>query len=70
MAKLRKSSPRKNLALTATSPVLGLKRFAVMSAVEGLTLTAKGRKRVASGASTEKRRADVLKAYLNLKGPG
>jgi hypothetical protein len=63
MPKLRKNGPR-----TPPSPVLGLKRFAVMSAVEGLKLTRKGRKRVASGESTEKRRADVLKAYLDLKG--
>jgi len=69
MPKIRKSSPGKSLPLTAQSPILGLKRFAVISAVEGLTLTPKGRKRVASGASTEKRRADVLKAYLDLKGP-
>jgi hypothetical protein len=48
--------------------VLGLKRFAVMSAVEGLRLSPKGRKRVAAGQSTEKRRADVLKAYLDVKG--
>lgn len=68
MSKLRKASPRKISAETAASPVLGLKRFAAISAVEGLKLTAKGRKRVASGASIEKRRADVLKAYLDLKG--
>jgi hypothetical protein len=68
MPKLRKNSSRKSLAVTAASPVLGLKRFAVISAVEGLKLTRKGQKRVASGASTEKRRADVLKAYLDLKG--
>jgi hypothetical protein len=69
MPKLLKSTARKSLALTATSPVLGLKRFAVISAVEGLKLTPKGQKRVGSRASTEKRRADVLKAYLDLKGP-
>ena len=68
MPKIRKSGVRKSLPLTAQSPILGLKRFAVISAVEGLTLTPKGRKRVASVASTEKRRADVLKAYVNLKG--
>lgn len=39
-----------------------------MSAVKGLKLTREGQKRVGSGASTEKRRADVLKAYLDLKG--
>ncbi len=64
-----KPTPRKSLALTATSSVLGLKRFAVISAVEGLKLTPRGQKRVASGESTEKRRADVLKAYLNPKCP-
>jgi len=68
MAKLRKNSSGKSLALTSTPRVLGLKRFAVISAVEGLTLTPKGRKRVAAGVSTERRRADVLKAYLDLKG--
>ncbi len=69
MSKLRKSSTRKGLALAAKSPVLGLKRFAVITAVEGLALTPKGRKRVSSGASAEKRRADVLKAYRHLKDP-
>jgi hypothetical protein len=64
-----RSNARKGVALTANASVLGLKRFAVMSAVEGLKLSPKGRKRVAAGQSTEKRRADVLKAYLDLKGP-
>jgi hypothetical protein len=64
-----RSNARKGVVLTANTSVLGLKRFEVMSAVEGLKLSPKGRKRVATGQSPEKRRADVLKAYLDLKGP-
>ena len=70
MPKPRKLTARKNVVPPKTSSVLGLERFAAMSAVEGLALTAQGRKRVAAETSTEQRRANVLKAYLDLKGRG
>jgi hypothetical protein len=70
MPKLRKITARKRIALTRTSAIVGLERFAVMSAVEGLALTAQGRKRVCAETSTEQRRANVLKAYLDLKVRG
>ena len=47
---------------------LGQRAFAAMSAVEGLKLTTAGRKRVQSRAPIEQRRAEVLRAYSDLKG--
>ena len=65
MQTLRKLNPRKT---SVTAPVtLGLAQFAAISAVEGLQLTPEGRKRVASEASPEARRAAVINAYLALK---
>ena len=51
------------------SAVLGPRAFAAISAVEGLKLTEAGRKRVQSSAPIEQRRAEVLRAYMDLKGP-
>ena len=47
---------------------MGLKRFAAISAVEGLMLSNKGRKRVLAPLSTQKRRAEIIRAYLSPKG--
>ncbi len=48
---------------------LGARAFAAISAVEGLKLTKAGRKRVQSSAPIEQRREEVLRAYMDLKGP-
>jgi len=63
---MRKRSIRLRSSKKA-STVLGLKTFAAISAVEGLKLSASGRKRVAGPLGTERRRAEVVKAYLDLK---
>lgn len=52
----------------SAAAVLGLKTFAAISAVEGLKLSSAGRKRVAHPSPANQRRAEVLKAYLDLKG--
>ncbi len=54
--------------IKSKSTVLGRKAFAAISAVEGLKLTEDGRKRVSRAFTTEKRRAEVLKAYAGGKG--
>lgn len=54
--------------LKRPASVLGLKTFAAISAVEGLKLSSPGRKRVMQPLPTAKRRANVIKAYLDLKG--
>jgi hypothetical protein len=46
---------------------LGARAFAAISAVEGLKLTAAGRKRVQGGAALEQRREEVLRVYRDLK---
>jgi hypothetical protein len=51
------------------STTLGARAFAAISAVEGLKLTAAGRKRVQGSAPIEQRRAEVLRAYMDVKGP-
>ena len=51
------------------SAMLGPRAFAAISAVEGLKLTTAGRERVQSSAPIEQRRAEVLRAYMDLKGP-
>jgi hypothetical protein len=58
-----------NLNLKSASTVLGRKTFAAISAVEGLALTSAGRKRLASPLSSDQRRAEVLRAYLDIQGP-
>jgi hypothetical protein len=50
------------------STVLGARAFAAISAVEGLKLTPAGRKRVLGGEPIEQRRAEVLRAYMDIKG--
>lgn len=50
-----------------SSNVLGVKTFAAISAVEGLKLSAAGRKRISRSLPAERLRADVIKAYLDLK---
>jgi len=47
--------------------VLGRQAFAAISAVEGLTLTREGRQRVEASAPLERRRADVIRAYVESK---
>jgi hypothetical protein len=51
------------------STKLGARAFAAISAVEGLKLTKAGRKRVQGSAPIEQRREEVLRAYMDLKGP-
>jgi len=51
------------------STMLGARAFAAISAVEGLKLTTAGRKRLQGSAPIEQRRAEVLRAYMDLKGP-
>ena len=48
--------------------VLGRSTFAAISAVEGLALSAAGHKRVSSSLPADQRRAEVLRAYADLKG--
>lgn len=62
----KKSSESK---LHGDSTVLGARAFAAISAVEGLKLTPAGRNRVHCAAPIEQRRAEVLRAYMDLKGP-
>ena len=57
----------KSTSKTALS-VLGRKAFAAITAVEGLKLTAGGQRRISSPLSSEQRRSEVIKAYLDLKG--
>jgi hypothetical protein len=52
----------------AKSAVLARSAFAAISAVEGLTLSSDGRKRLSGASSPDQRRADVLRAYTDLKG--
>jgi hypothetical protein len=47
---------------------VGSKAFAGISAAEGLKLTRAGRKRVFGSAPIEQRRAEVIKAYMGLRG--
>jgi len=56
----------KSNSKTASS-VLGRAAFAAITAVEGLELTAGGRKRISSPSPPEQRRSEVIKAYLDLK---
>jgi hypothetical protein len=51
------------------STVLGRRAFEAISAVEGLKLSSAGRKRVSGSAPIEQRRAEVLRAYMDIKGP-
>ena len=46
---------------------IGRKRFAAISAVEGLELSSEGRKRVSSDLPANKKRAEVLRAYAGRK---
>jgi hypothetical protein len=59
--------PIKPTILKKASTVLGLKTFAAISAVEGLKLSASGRKRVMAPLSTDRRREEIVRAYLDLK---
>jgi hypothetical protein len=63
---MRKTTKKSSLQTSATT--LGRGTFAAISAVEGLKLSAAGRKRVSSPLSLDERRAEVLNAYLALKG--
>ncbi len=55
-------------ALKSKSTVIGRKAFTAITAVEGLALSKAGRKRVSGSLTTEKKRAEVLKAYTGSKG--
>lgn len=55
------------LKRSSSSRVLGSRVFAAISAVEGLKLTNEGRRRVEGEAPLERRRADVLRAYMEPK---
>ena len=68
MRKVQKKGLRSKASPKATESVLGLKRFAAISAVEGLKLSAQGRKRVLAPLSTQKRRAEIIRAYMDPKG--
>lgn len=50
------------------STVLGRSAFAAISAVEGLKLSPAGRERLKGPTSSDQRRAEVLRAYTDLKG--
>lgn len=62
----------KNRAAKTTSPeavsTLGRKKFAAISAVEGLTLDSAGLHRIGGSAPIAKRREAVLQAYSVYKG--
>jgi hypothetical protein len=60
----------KSRSAKPSSNVLGIKTFAAISAVEGLKLSAAGRKRISQPLSAERRRANVIKAYSDLKNRG
>ena len=47
--------------------VLGRTAFAAISAVEGLKLSSAGRERLKGPSPPEQRRAEVLRAYTDLK---
>ena len=54
--------------------VLGSKAFAAISAVEGLKLSAAGKKRLRAmdeqRLTPDQRRAEVIRAYMEIKGRG
>jgi hypothetical protein len=60
---------KRQMAATTSSArrVLGSRAFAAISAVEGLKLSRDGRKRVTSKAPAEHRRAEILRAYTEVK---
>jgi hypothetical protein len=61
--------PSKKPGGKSQQTILGRRAFEAISAVEGLKLTTAGRKRVHASASIEQRRQDVLRAYMDNKGP-
>jgi hypothetical protein len=68
MKKGRKKLSSKSISPKGGAPlVLGLKRFAAISAVEGLKLSKNGRARVSAPISTQQRRAQIIRAYLGPK---
>jgi len=69
MRKVQKNELRSKASPKVTGSVLGLKRFAAISAVEGLKLTAQGRKRVLASVSPQRRRDEIIRAYLDPKRP-
>jgi hypothetical protein len=48
--------------------VLGRKAFIAITAVEGLALSDAGQRRISNASDTQRRRAEVLKAYSGTKG--
>jgi predicted RNA-binding protein with PUA domain len=58
--------PRK-LSKKTSLRILGRETFAAISAVEGLKLTRAGHRRIASPHTSDHRRAEVMKAYLDIK---
>jgi hypothetical protein len=61
--------PTANSTRSRESAMLGPRAFAAISAVEGLKLTPAGRMRVQAKKPIEERRADVIRAYTDSKGP-
>lgn len=49
--------------------ILGHETFAAISAVEGLALNREGRNRIESGGTIERRRTEILRAYMEPKKP-
>jgi hypothetical protein len=68
MKKALKSELRSPVPSGVGKSVLGMKRFAAISAVEGLKLSAKGRARVLAPQSSQRRRTEIIRAYLDPKG--
>jgi hypothetical protein len=62
MAKRDKSNDRNE-----GRAVLGRRAFTAISAVEGLKLTREGKDRIEAPISVEHRRAEVLRAYAEVK---
>jgi hypothetical protein len=61
-------SPRKPPAdKKAASRILGKETFAAITAVEGLSLSAEGKRRlsISKGLSSDQRRAEVIRAYVS-----
>jgi hypothetical protein len=62
------AKPSKNPSARSNSAVLGRSAFAAISAVEGLKLSPAGRERLKGPKSPDQRRAEVLRAYTDIKG--
>jgi hypothetical protein len=67
-----KKTPNKVPRSSATGRILGAKAFAAITAVEGLKLSAAGKKRIETSKrrkmSYDERRAEIVRAYIPAKG--